>query len=221
MNVQTKLRSIVAFSLGLYMCVAFAHDVPVHEAITANAAIAAMAHSPAYAGFVDMISSDLIYTGFSGATNAMALGSDLEDNSVPPKDEGGLRSLNHFYDPLDNTYGKGLSDSLGFTPLGLSGDKRESVGTNSFAWGSISNCIGINFPGERFLTWHLGANINTSNIWSWQDARYYEWRGLTATNQLDRQTNLDNMFRSVGQVMHLLEDTSQPQHVRNEITIKG
>jgi hypothetical protein len=37
----------------------------------------------------------------------MAIGSDVEDNKVPPIDGGGYRSLNHFYDPLDNTYGKG------------------------------------------------------------------------------------------------------------------
>jgi len=39
---------------------------------------------------------------------------------------------------------------------------------------------------------------------------------LTATNEAGRFVGLTNMFRAVGQVMHLLEDTSQPQHVRNE-----
>jgi hypothetical protein len=29
------------------------------------------------------------------------------------------------------------------------------------------------------------------------------------------------MFRAVGQVMHLLEDTTQPQHVRNEQHLEG
>jgi len=147
MNANSKVKSIVVFSFGLYVCATFAHDVPVHRAITVNAATAAMANSSAYASFVNVISSDLIYTGPNGASDAMALGSDLEDNSVPPKDEGGLRSLNHFYDPLDNTYGKGLSDSVGFSGPGPIGDKREFVGTNSFAWGSISNCMGIVFPG--------------------------------------------------------------------------
>jgi hypothetical protein len=49
-----------------------------------------------------------------------------------------------------------------------------------------------------------------------QNARGYEWLGLTATNEADRFENLTNMFRAVGQVMHLLQDASQPQHVRNE-----
>jgi len=54
------------------------------------------------------------------------------------------------------------------------------------------------------------------NIWSWQNTRGFEWLGLTATNQLSRKTNLANMFRGMGQVVHLLQDASQPQHVRNE-----
>jgi len=144
----------------------------------------------------------------------MVDGSFEEDDG--PKDllngGGGYRSLNHFYDPLGTTsYGKGLSDGI-FSGSGPIGDKRELIGNNSFAWGSISNCAGINFLGEL----RLGKNVNTTNIWSWPNARGYEWLGLTATNQSERQANLDNMFRAVGQVMHLLEDTTQPQHVRNE-----
>src|SRR5581483_5695032 len=73
--------------------------------------------------------------------------------SCPPN-RGNASSLNHFYDPLATTsYGKGLSDSAGTRFLGLpfSGinpDKRVLAGTNSFAWASISNGMGINFHGE-------------------------------------------------------------------------
>jgi len=120
------------------------------------------------------------------------------------RDSGGKRSLNHFYDPLDTHFDKGLSD---YPP-----DLRITAGTNSFIWASISNGLGFNFHDPL----HFGSNLGTSNIWSWQNARGYEWLGLTAPDKLGRQTNLDNMFRAVGQVMHLLEDASQPQHVRNE-----
>ena len=134
----------------------------------------------------------------------MVEGSAREDDPVypnPPIDGvnggGGYRSLNHFYDPVYASYGRGLSD---FPP-----DFRVLEGTNSFAWASVSNCAGIPAHG-----------LHPINIWSWQNARGYEWVGLTATNKADRFTALTNMFRAVGQVMHLLEDTSQPQHVRNE-----
>jgi hypothetical protein len=44
---------------------------------------------------------------------------------------------------------------------------------------------------------------------------------LTDVNSSDRQAALENMFRSVGQVMHLLQDTTSPQHVRNEQHLAG
>jgi hypothetical protein len=211
MKARCKLKYVLIVSFGLLLRIGFAHEVPVHRAITVNAAEAAYANSSAYAGFVNMVSSDGV--ALEDATNKMVIGSAEEDDS-PQQDPtgGGYRSYNHFYDPLDTIYGKGLSDSVGFSGPGPIGDKRRLVGTNSFAWGSVSNCLGIDFSGVL----GFGKNVNTSNVWSWPQARAYEWLGLTATNQSDRQTNLLAMFRAVGQVMHLLEDASQPQHVRNE-----
>lgn len=194
------------FICCLHRSLLFGHDQPVHFLITLNAATAALNNSPSYAAFMNAISQDVPYLGPNGATNSMAWGSWFEDNNEAPGDAGGRRSLNHFYDPLDIIYYKGLSDS----PT----DNRMVVGTNSFLWGSTSNCVGYNFPG---VTWFdFGRNENTENIWSWPNARGYEWIGLTATNQFQRQTNLLYMFRALGQVVHLLQDCSQPQHVRNE-----
>jgi hypothetical protein len=221
MLVNMKIKYIFILCLVMFEVDSFGHDQIVHQAITANAAASAMDESPAYGGFINTVSSDL---ALKDATNFMVDGSYDEDYIDQPGDVGGKRSLNHFYDPLDNTYYKGLSDS---PP-----DFRILTATNSFAWASISNCVGYNFPGISSISaaWsspvfsisatvhldNLGRNVNTSNIWSWQNARGYEWLGLTATNKFDRQTNLLSMFRAVGQVMHLLEDTSQPQHVRSE-----
>ena len=205
MKIKLQLKHILVASFGLYTNILLGHDVPVHWAITLNAAESAYNDSPAYASFVNIISSDLSYTGRSGATNALKDGSGFEDNK-DNGDIGGKRSLNHFFDPLDQTYGKGLSD--------FPTDSRKLEGLDSFTWASVSNCPGYNV----FLLDPTGwlKNQNTTNIWSWPNARGYEWLGLTATNQSDRQTNLLAMFRAVGQVMHLLEDASQPQHVRNE-----
>ena len=216
MNTRFQIKFIFAVCLPLFIGAVYGHDIPVHQAITFNAAQTAHESSPAYISFIDAISSDLPYAGPLGVTNATIDGSGFEDNIDVPGDIGKKRSLNHFYDPLDHTYYKGLSDSLGFKNFLLNGDKRVLVGTNSFAWAAISNGVGVDFAGERFTFWHIAANKDSKNIWSWQNARGYEWLGLTATNQVERQTNLGNMFRAVGQVMHLLEDTSQPQHARNE-----
>lgn len=200
----------IKYILILYFCLLvnlFAHDQIVHQEITAHAENAAYADSSAYADFINTISSDIPRlpqpNQKGGVFQSMVDGSYDEDWA--DQDAGGKRSLNHFYDPLT---GLGLSETPPDKPYA------GGIGNPSFLWASTSNCIGINFPGvTRF---NFGENENTSNIWSWPNARGYEWLGLTAATQLERQTNLDNMFRAIGQVMHLLEDTTQPQHVRNE-----
>jgi hypothetical protein len=189
----------VFFLCSLPIQLLFAHEVAVHQSITQNAEASAFASSLNYANFLSVISTDI---DRPTAIRFMVAGSAREDDSG--KDSGGNRSYNHFYDPLDSNYGKGLSD--------FPTDLRVLLGSNSFSWGSISNCVGYNYPG---VLW-VGRNENTTNIYSWQNARYYEWVGLTASDSATRNSNLTIMFRSVGQVMHLLEDTSQPQHVRNE-----
>lgn len=202
---KTKLKYILV--IGLYRGLLFGHDIPVHQTITLYAQQSAYNNSFSYHNFLNVVSSDV---ALPAVTNSMINGSGFEDHLglAPGTLQPEVRPINHFYDPLDNTYGKGLSDSIRPTFFGyyLNGDARSLVGTNSFAWASVSNCIGISHS-------YYPQPINT---WSWQNARNYEWLGLTATNQADRQANLLNMFRSVGQVVHLLQDTSQPQHVRNE-----
>lgn len=167
MKTAFKLKYVLTLSLGLSACATFGHDAPVHIAITINAAASALSDSPAYADFLNSVSSDLpmLY-----ATNYMVIGSWREDDFY--KDEGGLRSYNHFYDPLDPTYDKGLSD---YPP-----DSRKLIGKNSFVWASTYDCPGLDF----YLPL---ANVNTLNIRSWQNARDREWAGLTATSGAERQ----------------------------------
>jgi hypothetical protein len=201
MRTSLKLKYVLGVILGLWGIESVGHERLVHRAITANAAASALGNSSAYAGFINTISSDCDSTN---AIKSMLLGSSVEDNDFPPIDVGGLRSYNHFYDPLN---GEGLSD---YPP-----DRHILTGTNSFAWATRRDCRGFDFnpisPLNPFV-----RNVNTTNRWSWQNARDYQWLGLTGTNRTDRQAALTNMFRAVGQVVHLLQDLSQPQHVRNE-----
>jgi len=191
MKTKTKLL-FSTFGFVLFLQASLAHDIIVHQQITINAASSALTYSSAYDDFLNTISSDC---SAAQAVGLMKVGSGLEDNV--DIDAGGKRPFNHFYDPLDNQYGKGLSDFGEFHFL---------FGQNSFTWASISNSPGYN----------VAFNQGTSNVWSWANARDYEWLGLTSANPTDRRANLGYMFRAAGQVMHLLEDTSQPQHVRNE-----
>ena len=92
MNSDFKLKHILVFALGLSTCTTLAHDVPVHWAITINAAASAFKDSPAYASFLNTVSSDC---DLATATNFMVVGSGLEDAPVPgiALDAGKYRSF--------------------------------------------------------------------------------------------------------------------------------
>jgi len=66
----------------------------------------------------------------------------------------------------------------------------------------------------------LWAQKAAGNQWpggaySWLDARQYFYRSLTGTNKADREFDLTGSFRSLGQVMHLVQDMSVPEHTRD------
>jgi hypothetical protein len=171
MKTSLKRKCALGAGFGLLTTTLLGHVVAVHQRITENAADSALTFSPAYAGFLDTVSTDITILD---ARNYLSEGSAREDDPVSffaPKDAGGYCSLNHFYDPLDQTFGKGLSDD---PP-----DSRVLEGTNSFAWASLSNSLGVPKHG-----------LHPTNTWSWQNARYFEWLGLTASNKADRFTNL-------------------------------
>src|SRR5437899_7410038 len=76
-----------------FSSVALAHEIIVHQRITANAAASAFTYSPAYRDFLNTVSLDC---DLANATNYLIEGSAMED--AKDKDHGGKRSYNHFYD---------------------------------------------------------------------------------------------------------------------------
>lgn len=52
--------------------------------------------------------------------------------------------------------------------------------------------------------------------WSWNDAREYYFKALTSPTKAERDENWGKTFRALGQVMHLLQDSANPSHVRND-----
>jgi len=188
---------------------ALAHEIPVHQGITVNAAESALTFSPAYRDFLNAVSLDY---DFKTATNFLVLGSAREDDGPAQDLVGGYRPYNHFYDPLTRL---GISDvppdHHNRTLLG----GRSAIGNDSFTWASTLDCPGVDYSGYAGLPF-LGGNVDTRNKWSWKNAHDYEWLGLTAGHRSDRSDALNDMFRAVGQVAHLVQDLSSPQHVRNE-----
>lgn len=57
--------------------------------------------------------------------------------------------------------------------------------------------------------------------WSWKKAREFFYKGLTSVNRSDREENLADTLRALGQVMHLVQDASVPAHTRDDAHVVG
>jgi len=115
-------------------------------------------------------------------------GGEYEDN--PPSFSIGIcpRSANHFHNPITDSGFSGIWD-IGW----LCG------GESSISWSQKSSATQI--PGG----WY-----------SWHDARDYFYFALTDTAKLERESFYGATFRSLGQLMHLVQDLSVPEHARND-----
>lgn len=70
------------------------------------------------------------------------------------------------------------------------------------------------FLGISAVDW---AFSDSGNEWSWSKARSYYDQALTAQTEIERNDHFAKMFRSLGQVVHLIQDASVPEHVRNDM----
>ena len=204
MKIESRKVCILTLALTFCFCRASAHEKAVHQEIAQHAVDAALSQNQGYSEFLNVVSLEI---GSTESGNNIRDGAFHEDDMW--EDNGGFRSFNHFYDPIS---GQGLSN----IPIDdkIKPPMCPRVGTNSFSWAAFRNCPGVNFLGIPSLG--LGVNVNTYNEYSWQNVRDKEWLGLTALKREDRKDALAKMFLGLGHVLHLLEDDSQPQHVRNE-----
>ena len=60
-----------------------------------------------------------------------------------------------------------------------------------------------------------GPNAD-QNRFSILDARIYQLAFLTGSTRVERERNMALLFRTLGQVTHVLQDMAQPQHTRND-----
>ena len=100
----------------------------------------------------------------------------------------GIRSLRCKNHFYDPISGSGLTDRL------------DGFGIASFTWASVYRISNLGIP-----------NYNT-----WPDARIYQFAGLVEASPAVRQANIANMCYTLGHVLHLNQDTSSPDHVRND-----
>ncbi len=139
---------------------------------------------------------------------------DLATYSVGERDEdpwgNHFRAPSHFYDPINNA-----------------------------AYNKPLQCTPATFDCNRSTEWALGRTDlltgagmlqqNRRNHFTWQDARNNYWWALTLTKSgtiptslqrqtdaYERQVRFATTVKSIGHVIHLLQDAGQPQHTRND-----
>jgi Tol biopolymer transport system component len=71
----------------------------------------------------------------------------------------------------------------------------------------------IDLFAESARTWAISSS---GNKWSWNEARSYLYDALTSSSMEEREDNFAKLFRSLGQVTHLIQDMAVPAHVRND-----
>jgi len=142
-------------------------------------------------GFCQGIKEPLKWNINRPALDWLREGAELEDaGSKWDAITGKARFNNHFHNPLKPWTEAGLDD-----------------------W------VGLHYTGESSLLWAHdgGAQLSiVEGVWTWQMARHYFYLALTATLDSTKQENFAKTFRGLGHQMHLLQDTSVPDHVRND-----
>ena len=61
------------------------------------------------------------------------------------------------------------------------------------------------------------GDLDTGGFWSWRDARRLYYQALVEPNANYREALWANLFRALGQIMHLVVDASVPEHTRNDM----
>ncbi len=99
----------------------------------------------------------------------------------------------------------------------VEGSEREDAGTRaSNHFHEPINNTGLNDInwGDSALSWALGDI--SSNEYSWKKARTYYCEALTSQSSNIRSWGFDKTFRSLGYVMHMIQDVAAPAHTRND-----
>jgi hypothetical protein len=115
---------------------------------------------------------------------------DLFEEGGKLEDETACRSKFHFHDPTKSFDNAGLNNVLVDT-----------------------GCL--DFRHRSSLIWAQDID----NLWSWQKARQYYYQAMTSSDKDIREQIFAYAIRTLGQVMHLLADSSVPEHTRNDIHI--
>ena len=141
-------------------------------------------------GIKEGLDARLIWMGGAAGTNKKI--SEWIQDGADFEDKSG-RFFNHFHNPY-------LRDQP-WTEAGLS-----------------DIVLGWPVRGESALLWAQNAGVSdrSNTDWSWKAARQHYYLALTAASKTDRDAELAQTFIGLGHQIHLIQDMSQPSHVRND-----
>jgi hypothetical protein len=146
-------------------------------------------------------------------------GAQTEDSGIldPSAFSSCDRGLNHFYNPSKfvTDHYAGLDDVTSADANNLI-----SIWPFSYHWTGKSNpfwAIGPDYSCSSTLVDPPRDKSSTCNDYSWYHARMAFLEALTAKTEDDRNKLFVRAFRSVGQIIHLLQDMAVPAHVRNDM----
>ena len=145
--------------------------------------------------FTEYLSRSL---GFSGGLSTSLRHAGREATIQEWIEEGGdreddlLRSLRHFHDPLKPWDSAGLD-----------------LGVARYA------------SSVRWMQQAEQRGLSAGGSWAWRDARRLYHQALTEADPEHREALWADLFRALGQIMHLVADASVPEHVRNDTHVLG
>jgi hypothetical protein len=157
-------------------------------------------------GFKDNVREELPYNNKQmSILNILKEGSREEDAWPDKKNKDTMRSINHFHSPIDN---KGLHGEQYIYIFGI----RKYIklnGHSALGWakGTGEGCTDT-------VTWAC-----EDNQYSWISARESYRDAFEALRHNEHATWESKMaltFRSLGQVMHLIQDMAVPAHTRDD-----
>jgi hypothetical protein len=138
-----------------------------------------------------------------GNSNNYSIATWLQEGS---EDEDALsfcRASNHFHNPIHS--GDWLSSQMSD-----SGWVDAVCGSTRFS--NVTWATGYAAPITSFIASRAGQDMG------WDNARTYFYQSLTSQDSATREERLVKTFKSVGMVMHLLQDMAVPAHTRNDMS---
>lgn len=190
---MVKTLFAIVISITLFSSFCYALDVATHKALNENIAKKTLNGFSLDAYLKNNLG---IRDGMTTSFNSLNAWQWLRDGGYyedkPDQTFPYLRSANHFHNPLAPSL-----DKAGFTGI----------------W-DIPHFV----SGQSAVLWSQYPKKTQSpgGYFSWHDVRDYFYTALTSTTLDVRKTYFAQTFRGVGQIMHLVQDQSVPEHSRND-----